>query len=129
MKLSWKDVATTAFLLAGGAVVYAKFYDYSWAFIGSWRGAAAVLGALGLGLLLSSIDYEDSANNSVAEILVGLVGLSVAAIGIIVASEMLFYVAASILGVYWLADISRHVWHSMGHGDDTASFQRPSAVS
>ncbi len=114
MKLSWRDMVTTAFMLAGGAIVYAKFYEYSWAVIGSWRSAVAVIAAAGLGMFLfSRFDFSNFSILNIVEMLVGFLAIGAALAGMLVTSELAFYSLAVALGVLWLLDTARHLRHSM----------------
>jgi len=114
MRLSWRDFVTTVLAISGGAIVYAKFYEYSWAMIGSWRSAAAML--TGIGLLMVIFSAFDVSNGSVlnmGEMLAGIFALLIALIGISVTSSPVFYILATTLGVMWFVDTSRHVRHSL----------------
>jgi hypothetical protein len=121
MKLTWKDVITTLIVIGGGAVVYAKYYNYSWAVVGSWRSAVAVL-ALG-GILMfafSSFNFANRSTLNVGEMVVGALAIVLAVVGMIVTRQSLFYSLAVVLGVFWLVDTARHVRHSViGHGSTT----------
>lgn len=116
MKLSWKDLVTTLVTLAIAAVVYAKFYDYSWAVIGSWRSAVAVL-ALG-GVLMfafSSFDFANWSILNIGEMMFGAIAIGLAVTGIAATSEPIFYILAVTLGILWLVDTARHIRHSLLH--------------
>ena len=131
MKLSWRDIVTTILALAGGAVVYAKFYNYSWALIGSWRSAVAVLA--GIGVLMFAFSAFDFANRSilnVSEMLTGIVAIGLAITGMIATSEPIFYILAVLLGVLWLVDTARHARHSWigDEGIGTTTFHRHAHV-
>lgn len=124
MKLSWKDLVTTILAILGGAVVYAKIYDYPWAVIGSWRSATMVMAVIGLAILAySNFNFANRSILNVAEMLFGVVALGLAVVGSIVASEPVFYSLAAILGTAWLVDTARHARHSM-MGEDSAVFHR-----
>lgn len=113
MKLSWRDIVTTLLALAGGAVVYAKFYDYSWAVIGSWRSAVAVLAAIGvLMFAFSAFDFANRSILNIGEMVVGVAAIGLAVTGMIFASSTVFYSLAVALGVLWLVDTARHARHS-----------------
>jgi hypothetical protein len=117
MKISWKDAMTTLFALVGGAVVYAKFYSFSWAMVGSWRSAVALLILAGILMFaFSSFDFDNYSILNVSEMVMGLAAIVLAIIGVIVVSQTIFYTLAVVLGVFWLADTARHVRHSIiGH--------------
>lgn len=120
MKLSWRDFATTLLAVAGGAVVWAKFYDYSWAVIGSWRSAVAVLAAIGLlAFAFSAFSFANHSAVNVGQMLVGGAAVVLAVVGMIVTSSALFYILATTLAVLWLADTTRHAWHSWVEEEDT----------
>lgn len=122
MKLSWRDLVTTGLALFGGAVVYAKFYDYSWALLGSWRSAVAVLTVTGLAMFaFSKFNFSNMSWMNLTEMLLGLIAAGLAITGMIATSEPIFYILAVVLGVLWLMDTARHVRHSLIH-EDTTSF-------
>jgi len=118
MKLTWRDLVTTLLAIAGGAVVYAKYYNYSWAVIGSWRSAVAVLAAIGILMFaFSAFDFANRSILNVGEMVLGIVAIGLAITGLFVASSQIFYSLAIVLGVLWLVDTARHVRHSlMGSG-------------
>lgn len=131
MKLSWRDFATTLLAVAGGAVVYAKFYDYSWAVIDSWRSAVAVLA--GIGVLMFAFSAFDFANRSllnIGEMVVGIVAIGLAITGMIATSSPVFYGLAVTLGVLWLVHTARHARHSWigDEGAGTTTFHRHAHV-
>lgn len=127
MKLSWRDIATTALAIFGGAIVYAKFYDYSWAVIGSWRSAVAVLALTGIAMaLLSAFDVTNRSILNITEMILAVVAIGVAAVGVIITSPVLFYTLAGLIGVVWLIDTGRHVYHSVTEeGEITTSRHAP----
>ena len=114
MNLSWRDTFSTILAAAGGVEVFAKLRDYSWWLIGSWKGAVAVLGVLGLGMLLANMgeltDWRNWVNWSEVALWLGAAVLVV--IGLFAASQAMFYSAAIVLGVTWLAVIVRHTAHT-----------------
>ncbi|MFA5004383.1 MAG: hypothetical protein WC498_03875 [Candidatus Saccharimonadales bacterium] len=117
MKLNWKDIITTLVALAGGSIVYAKFYDYPWAVIGSWRSAVAVLAGTGLVMaLFSRFDFSNFSFLNVGEMVFGIAAVGLAAVGIFMTSSFIFYSLASVLGALWLVDTARHAAHSLDGG-------------
>lgn len=131
MKLSWKDFVTTLLAVAGGAVVYAKFYDYSWAGIGSWRSAVAALALTGILMFaFSSFNFANHSILNVSEMLLGVVAVGLALTGMIATSEPIFYILAVFLGVSWLVDTARHARHSWigDEGAGTTTFHRHAHV-
>ncbi len=128
MKLSWRDAVTAVLVISGAAIVYAKFYEYSWAVIGSWRSAVAVLAGLGLVMLLvTGFDTENKSWLNIGEMVFGLVAAGLAVIGMIVTSSFVFYSLASVLGALWIVSTARHIRHSLLH-DDTTSFHHHAPV-
>ncbi len=128
MKLSWRDLITTLLVISGLAIVYAKFYDYSWTVIGSWRSAVAVLAAIGVGIaLVTGFDFENRSWLNVGEMIFGLVAAGLMIVGMIVASSFVFYSLAAVLGALWLVSTLRHIRHSLTH-DDTTSFHHHVSV-
>jgi hypothetical protein len=128
MKLSWKDAVTTLLVLTGGAVVYAKFYDYSWAVIGSWRSSVAVLALVGLLMFaFSSFNFSNRSILNEGEMVLGAIAIGLAITGTIFISQPIFYILATILGLLWLVDTARHARHSLIH-DEPGSFQHHAPV-
>lgn len=113
-KLSWRDLITTLLAIAGGVLVFAKFENYSWAVIGSWRSAVAVLGVLGIALCLTAAgDLENKSWLNRGEIVLSLIAAGLAVVGVIVSSAFFFYATAITLGVLWLVSTARHIYHSI----------------
>jgi len=113
MKLTWKDIITTLLVVAGAAVVYAKFYNYSWAVIGSWKSSVAVLALTGLVMVaFSSFDFSNWSILNVGEMMFGAIAVGLALTGIIATSEPIFYILAIVLGSLWLVDTARHARHT-----------------
>ena len=114
MRLSWKDLAGTLLVGAGFAAVWARLYDYTWWFVGSYRGAMAAIGVLGLVMLAINVselfDTENWANFGESVLWIGAAAL--VATGLFVASKGLFLSAAIVMGVIWLTSLVRHMWHS-----------------
>jgi hypothetical protein len=114
MKLSWKDFANTLLVGAGFAAVWARLYDYTWWFVGSFKGAMATIGVLGLVMLLVNVselyDTENWANFGESILWLGAAALVIT--GLFVASKALFISAAIVMGVIYLTSLARHAWHS-----------------
>jgi hypothetical protein len=120
MKLSWRNIVTTLLAGGGAALVYAKYYDYSWAVIGSWRSAVAALAGVGAVMFLfSAFDFRNFSILGVTEMLGGLAALGLAVAGVIVTSSVLFYTLAGVLGALWLVDTARDTWHSLVNNEAT----------
>lgn len=122
MKLSWRDIITSLLVIGGGAIVWAKYYSYSWAMVGSWRSATAII-ALG-GVLLfafTNFDFNNFSIANVIEMILGGAGLVLAVWGMTVVSHAVFYSLAATLGVTWLIDIARHVRHTAVEGGTQGS--------
>jgi hypothetical protein len=131
MKLSWRDFVTALLAIAGGAIVYAKFYDYSWAVIGSWRSAVAVLVVIGvLMFVFSAFKFANRSILNVNEMVVGVIAIGLAIVGMIVTSSPIFYILAVTLGVLWFVDTARHAGHSWigDEGAGTTTFHRHAHV-
>jgi hypothetical protein len=124
MKLSWRDFVNTLLAVGGGAIVYAKFYDYSWSVISSWRSAVAVLAGTSLVMMLvSGFKFANRSILNVTEMLLGSLAIVLAVVGMIMTSEFVFYSLAGVMGVVWLLDTARHARHSWigdeGYGTTT----------
>jgi len=129
MKLSWRDLVNTLLAVAGGSIVYAKYYSYSWAGIGSWRGAVAWLAVIGLVMfMLSRFDYANRSILNVGEMVFGLAAVILMIAGVIMTSQAVFYSLATVLGVMWLVDTARHTRHSI-EGGGTTTIHHPAPVS
>jgi hypothetical protein len=124
MKLTWKDIVTTLLAAGGAALVWAKFYEYNWAVVGSWRSAVAVLAGLGLGMCIFS-NYQAEFRNRVdtGEMVLGIAAAVMAVVGMVVTSSIIFYALAGVIGTLWLVSTFRHVWHSLT-GTTGASYHR-----
>lgn len=126
MKLSWRDLINTALAIFGGAIVYAKFYDYSWAVIGSWRSAVAVIGITGLVMaLLSGFDLANYSILNIVEMILGAAAIVLGVWGVLVASSVIFYALAGTLGALWLIDTARHAYHSLSGASTTTYHHQP----
>ena len=124
MKLTWKDAINSLLVVAGGAIVYAKFYGYSWSGLGSWQGAVAWLAVIGvLMFAFSSFNFSNRSILNVGEMVLGILAIGLIIVGVIMTSEFAFYSLAVVLGVLWLTDTARHARHSLLH-DDTTSLHR-----
>lgn len=120
MKLTWRDIITTLVGLVGGAVVYAKINEYSWALIASWRSSVAVLALVALVMFaFSGFSFANRSILNVAEIFAGVVMGLLALVGMFVTSSFLFYSLAIVMGAIWLVDTARHARHSMIEGSTT----------
>lgn len=123
MKLTWRDIITTLLALTGGAVVYAKFYQYSWALIGSWRSAVMALAAVGLAMLLvTGFDTENQSWLNIGEMIFGIIAAGLIITGVFVASSFVFYSLTIILGALYAVSTARHIRHSILHDGTTSSF-------
>jgi hypothetical protein len=128
MKFSWKDVMTTILAVFGAAIVYAKFYNFSWGVIGSWRSAVLVLAAASIVLFaFSSFDFSNLSILNIGEMVLGIAALILAIVGTFVTSQFAFYSLAVVMGVFWLLDIARHARHSLV-GETTTSFHHHAQV-
>lgn len=129
MKLTWRDIVTSLLVIAGGAVVYAKFYSYTWAVIGgSWRNAVAALAILGLAMV--AVTGFELANHSwlnMGEMVLGLIAAGLIIAGLIVTNHVVFYSLAVVLGVLWLVSTARHARHSILHNGTTTLHYHASA--
>ncbi len=111
MKLTLKDIFTTAIAIVVGAALYAKIRDYNWVFIGSWRTAIVSMGILGF--LLTAFDEKDFVRLNVwgtVEWLLGITGVCLVVAGLVVASKVMFVVLAADVLVLWLTTIARHTF-------------------
>jgi hypothetical protein len=119
MKLSWRDTVNTLLVILGALAVYGKLHSYSWWLIGSWKGAVATIGGLGLIMLLVSLtevmDELGELRNWInfSESVLWLAAAVAVVIGLFAASKGMFYTAAIVLGVIWLGSLLRHWRHSM----------------
>ncbi len=112
MKLKWQDLITTLLVIVGGVIVYAKFYSYNWAIIGSWRSATTLLLIVGfLMFLFSRFNFANLSILNVSEMVLGVVAILMAVWGIFVVNHFVFYGLATVLGVLWLIDTARHARH------------------
>ena len=128
MKLTWKDFVTTVLAAIGGSVVYAKFYDYNWALIASWRSATMLLALTGIVMAaFSNFDFNNLSILNVSEMVLGVVAVLLAATGAVFVSETMFYSLASVMGAVWLVDTARHLRHSI-IGANTTSFHHHAHV-
>lgn len=114
MKLTWTDFVTAVLVLFGGAVTYAKFYDYSWAMVGgSWRTAIAVIALISLAVFaFSRFNFANLSWLNVGEMVLLAAAIILAVTGMIVASSGIFYSLAGVMGAFWLVDTARHARHS-----------------
>jgi hypothetical protein len=114
MKLGWMDAVGTLLVATGATAVWAKLYDYTWWFIGSWKGAVATLGVIGLVMFANAVrelvDLDNWAN--FGESILWLGAAAIAVTGLFVASKALFVSLAIVLGTIYLTSLVRHTWHS-----------------
>lgn len=123
MKLTWKNLITTLLAIAGGVVVYAKYQNFSWALLGSWRSAVALLAFAGVSIFaFSNFNFANFSILNVGEMVLGVIAVGMATYGMFVASETMFYVLATSLGVLWTIDTARHIRHSI-IGDDEPAYR------
>lgn len=124
MNLSWRDAWTTLLAIAGGGVVFAKTQEYSWWLIGSWKGALGVLAAIGFLMLAVNVSELTDWHNWVnwSEAVLWIAAATVMAIGLFTAAQAMFYTAASLLGVTWLAVLIRHAFHTTHQHPTYASY-------
>ena len=114
MKLTWRDTISTILVICGGAVVYAKYYNYSWAVISSWRSATLVLAGIAvLMFLVNNFNFANRSLLNIAEMFLGIAAIVLAVYGALVISHTVFYALAAVMGAFWLIDTARHARHSM----------------
>ncbi len=125
MRLSWRDIVTTALAIFGGVIVYAKFFDFNWAIIDNWRNSVAVLAITGLAMFVASgFNFANYSILNITEMVLGLAAIVVAVWGIVAVSAPLFYVLAGVLAALWVVDTARHVYHSV-EGESTTLHHLP----
>ena len=114
MNLSWRDMLTTVLAIIGGVEVFARIQALNWPLIGSYKSALVVLGVIGLLMLALNITELFDADNWVnwGEAVLWIAAAIVIVIGMFAASQPLFYIAAAILAVTWIAMLARHSWHT-----------------
>ncbi len=113
MKLSWRDIVTTLLAVGGVAIVWAKYYSFSWAMLGSWRSTTTIMALAGLLLFaFTNFDFNNYSIANVAEMVLGGIALVLAIWGMTVVNHAVFYSLATTLGITWLIDIARHIRHS-----------------
>lgn len=117
MNLTWRDAVTTVLAALGVLAVIAKIAGYSWWLVGSWKGAVATVGVLGLLMLLVNtadlVDFSEWSTWAEATLWLGAAALVV--VGLFVASQPLFYIAAAVIGLAWLTSLARHEWETTTH--------------
>jgi hypothetical protein len=114
MKQVYKDTIASALAIAGAVVVFAKLESYSWWLIGSWNGALALLGAIGLGIMLTNITelVEAIGVGSFVETVFWLVAATVVIAGLLTTATHAVFVAAAVaIGAAWLAQMTVDAWH------------------
>ena len=115
MKLSWRDVLATLLAIAGGVIVFAKLQSYSWAMIGSWRGALGVIAVLGLGMgAVYFVDWIRSETLGVVwEIFLWAVAGTVTIANMASKTSKAGFVwSAVMIGIAWLYQLGNHAWDS-----------------
>lgn len=126
MKLSWRDTVSTLLVVVGGVVVWAKYLDYSWAILGSWRSATAVLAVIGvLMFAVSTFDFKNYSILNLSEMVLGAVAVGLAMTGMIFTSEPIFYTLAAIIGIVWAVDTARRARHSLMNGGTSLHHPSP----
>ena len=115
MKLSWRDIVAAALAVFGGVIMFAKLQSYSWALIGSWKGALGVMSVVGLAIAaLYIVDWFSSETLApLGEMFLWLAAATVA-IGSLVATttKAEFVSSSALIGLAWLAQLSAHAWDS-----------------
>lgn len=111
MKLSLRDLFTTAIAIVAGVALYAKVRDYNWALIGSWRTAIVSMGILGF--LISAFDERDFLRLNMwgaFEWLMGVAGVGLMVAGLIAATKVWFVILAADVLVLWVTSLARHAF-------------------
>lgn len=115
MKLSWQCALSMLFLAAGGAIVFANIQEYSWwPAINNWRLSIIALAVLGLAAYAVTTHRARKEDNKRillddVDLAIGIIAADVAIAGLILASELLFYLFAVIIGVVWLISVARNL--------------------
>ena len=126
MKLTWRDAIDTVLVIAAGAIVYAKYYSYSWAGLGTWSGAVAWLAVIGLLMFaFSSFEFSNRSILNVGEMIFGFAAVVLAIAGVIMTSRFVFYALAVVLGALWLVNTARHIRHSLIGGGTATHHHAP----
>lgn len=117
MSLGWRDILNTLLAAAGFTEVWAKMHSYTWWFIGSWKGAMATLGVLGLVLFIVNASELADLDNwfNFGESLLWVAAAAIVVTGLFTASQGLFVSAAIVMGVIYLGILVRHIYHSSHH--------------
>jgi hypothetical protein len=114
MNTTWKDLASTAFIIAAGVVVFAKLQEYTWWLIGSWKGALAVLAALGVGMLVVNIqqllEFETLANAGEIILWAATITMFIASLVVATTTKAEFLVSAGLLAIIWLGQVLQDAW-------------------
>ena len=118
MKLSWRDIVAGALAILGGVVVFAKLESYSWALIGSWKGALGVIAVIGLLIAaLYAIDWvENEASGVFGEVFLWIVAATTV-IGSLFATtnKTEFVWSSSLIALAWIAQLGAHTWDTTHH--------------
>lgn len=114
MNLSLRDALTTVLAILGGIVVFAKIQSFNWSIISTWKSALLVLGIIGLLMLaLNAVELLDADNwVNWGEAVLWIAAAVLIVVGFFVAAPAMFYIAAAVLAVTWIAMLARHSWHS-----------------
>lgn len=129
MRFTWRDLATTALAIFGGIIVDAKFYNFGWAVIDSWRSATAVIGLTGtLMAAVSGFDVTNRSTLNIIEMILGVAAIGTGMAGLAFGSETLFYALSGLLFILWAFEIARHAWHSAMGEDPASPYDHPAAI-
>jgi len=118
MKLSWRDIAATLFAIGGALVVFAKLESYSWALIGSWKGALGVVAILGLATAsLYAVDwFNNTTMGPLGEMFLwGVAALTIVISLLVTTSKAEFVWSAALLGIAWGTELGAHAWDTTHH--------------
>lgn len=118
MKFSWRDVVVSILAIAGGIVAFAKLQSYSWALIGSWKGALGVIAVIGLAIWATySIDwFRGEAVEAAGEMVLWVTAATVVVASLFAATSKAEFVwSVGLIGLAWLTQLSAHIWESTHH--------------
>lgn len=118
----WRDIISTALVIFGGVVMFAKLESYNWWLIGSWKGALGVLAATGAVLFLVNLRQLIEMDNLVTffELLLwaGIIAFFATALSV-ATTKTEFIVGGALLGAAWLVRLSEDIWVHLAHQDST----------